>query len=170
MGCCIALTGISRDCGSNIGGIKRAWGACHDDAGTPTLTSGVITALGSTSGWKEFEFRKQTGSVTQTVTNDLTVGSSYIESEITFQFTQQETSKRIEVDALSKSDTSWIIQDNNDRFWYFGFDYPVNMSAGTAETGTAFGDLNGYNITLSDTSKELAYEVSESAMSSLLSV
>lgn len=168
MGCCITLSGITRDCGSNIGGIKRAWGACHDEAGKPTLSSEMITALGSSNVWKEFEFRKQTGSVTQTITNDLTVGSSYVESEITFQFTQQETAKRIEIEAMAKGDTAWIIQDNNDRFWYFGFDYPVNMSAGTAETGTAFGDLNGYNITLSDTSKELAYEVSGTAMSSLI--
>lgn len=168
MGCCITLTGIARDCGSSIGGIKRAWGACFDEVGTPTVTAEIITALGSTSGWKEFEFRKQTGSVTQTITNDAAIGSSYVESEIVFQFSKQETPKRIEINAIAQGDTAWIIQDNNDRYWYFGYDNPVNLSAGTAETGTNFADLNGYNITLSDLSKQLAYEVSASAMSSLI--
>lgn len=168
MGCCTTLTGIVRDCGSNIGGIKKAWAGCFDEVGKPTITEGKITALGNTTSWKEYEFRKQTGSFTQTMTNDTTTGTSYVESEIVLQFGRQETSKRLEITALSASETAWIIQDNNDRFWYFGYDYGVLLATGTGETGTALGDFNGYNITLNDTSKEFAYEVSSEAMAQLL--
>lgn len=169
MGCCQTLTGILRDCESNIGGIKRAWIACYDNVSSPTVADEMITAIGTpTTEWHEFEFKKQTGSVTTTITKDDTTGSLYYESVIVLQFARQETSKRIEINSLAISDLAIIIQDNNNRYWYLGYDWGVTLTDGTAETGTAFTDLNGYNITLTDVSRELPYEVTDEAMQPLL--
>lgn len=168
MGCCQALSGIARDCGNSIGGIKRAWAACYDQAQTPTVTGGQITAFPTGIEWHEYEFRRQTGSVTSTITRDDTSGTLYYENAIVLQFLKQETTKRIEINALAQSDTVWAIEDNNDKIWYLGFDFPVSLNEGTAETGTALGDFNGYNITLNDLSRELPYEVTGAAKDSLL--
>lgn len=170
MGCCIAFTGVTKDCGSSIGGIKRAWGACFDNVGKPTIANDMISAIPDTAQWHEFEFRRQTGSVTTTITRDDTNGTLYYESAIVLQFTKQETAKRLEINALAASDTSWIIQDENDNFWYFGFDNPVTLSDGTAETGTAWADFNGYNITLTDVSKLLPYQIEQEAMNEILGI
>lgn len=168
MGCCVALTGFIRDCENSIGGIRRAWAACYDEAGKPTVTNDQISAIPNPNIWVEYEFRKQTGSVTQTITRDDTTGSLYYSSDIVLQFTKQETPKRLEINAIASSDTSWIIEDNNGKYWYFGYFYPVTLSDGTAETGTVFDDLNGYNITLNVIENELAYEVTQSAMEAIL--
>lgn len=166
--CCVQLAGIVRNCDNNIGGIKRAWGACFDEAGAPTIADNMITALGNRDVWYLYEFRKETGSVTTTITRDDTIGSLYYSSDIVFQFAKQETVKRIEVMAITQGDTSWIVEDNNGKFWYFGLDFPVTSTDGSAETGTAFADFNGYNLTLNDVQKQLPYEVAAEAMAPLI--
>ena len=41
-----------------------------------------------------------------------------------------------------------IVQDNNSRYWLLGADNGLEATAGTAGTGTAFGDRSGYEMTL----------------------
>ncbi len=165
MGCCRTFSGIARGCDPSVGGIKKAWIACYDSV-TPTVVDNQITSLtNSGEGFKEFEFKKQTGSVTQSFQAG---DSNYYEQTITLQFARQETAKQIEINALAVGDLVVIIQDNNGKYWYFGFDNPVTMSGNEATTGTAFSDLNGYDITLLGTDFQLAYEVSEAVMASIV--
>lgn len=168
MGCCRTLSGIIRDCDANVGGIKRAWIACFDEAGTPTVTNDEISALGDATAFHEYEFRRQTGSVEKAYTIDDAAGTTYVESTIVLQFSKMETQKRVEIVNIAQSDVVVIIEDNNNKFWYFGFDYGVRMSEGGGETGTAFADLNAYTLTLVDVSKELPYELSDAAIAALL--
>lgn len=169
MGCCQTLTGFIRDCDANVGGIKRVWVGCFDNVQTPTVTNEEISAIViPTEGWAEYEFRKQTGSFTETITTDQAIGSLYYESEIVLQFTKQETEKRIEIKALAVSDIAMIIEDNNGEFHYFGYFRPVTMSTGTIETGTAFADLNGYNLTFNSIENEPHYLLSQTAIDQLL--
>lgn len=169
MACCGTLQGIPLDCERGVGGIIKAWIACRDNINV-TIADGEITAISPSDldTWHEFLFRKQTGSVTTTITTDDAAGTLYYESAIVLQFTKQETSKRLAINALGLSDLAIIIQDSNKRYWYFGYDYGVTLTDGSAETGTALADFNGYNITLTDLSRELPYEVTPEAMESIL--
>lgn len=169
-GCCVTMQGIARDCDNSIGGIRRAWGACANEVTTPMLDSqgAMISAIPESDPWKLYEFRKETGSVTTTITKDQASGSLYYSSDIVLQFAKQETVKRLEVMAIAQGDTEWIIEDNNGKYWYFGYYWPVNLSDGTAETGTALADLNGYNVTLQEVSKYMPYEISADAMAAIL--
>lgn len=168
MGCCEQFSGLMRDCDGNVGGIKRCWIACYDQVTGKTITADQISAIEFESGaFKEFEFRKQTGSVTQSFQLGDN-GSQYYEQTITLVFRKQETPKRIEINALAISDIVVIIEDNNGKFWYFGYDNYVTLTANEAETGTAFSDLNGYTITLLGTDYQLAYEVTEEAMQAII--
>lgn len=168
-GCCLTLAGIVKDCNAGMGGIDKAYIACHTDVSGVTVTEGMITAITATpESFKEYEFRKQTGSVTTTINSDTSVGSVYFESAIVLQFAKQETAKRLEIAALAQADLVVIIKDNNGKYWYFGKDFGVTLSEGTGETGTAFGDFNGYNITLTDMSREYPFEVSEDAMNDIV--
>lgn len=169
MGCCAAFSGITRDCDGNVGGIKRAWIACYDSVTGKTITGEKISAITLEDGteFSPFEFRKQTGSATQSFQLGDN-GTSYYEQTITLVFSKQETSKRLELNSLAFSDLVVIIEDNNGMYWYFGYDNPVTLSANEAETGTAFGDFNGYTVTLLGTDWQLAYEVTAEAMASII--
>lgn len=164
MACCETLSGIAFDCLRGRAGIKRAFIACYDNV-TATFSNDMVATI--TGAFSEYQFRKQTGSVTTTITVDDINGSIFYDSAIVLQFSKQETSKRIEIAAIALGDLVVVVEDNNGKYWYFGKDFPVNLSDGTAETGTAFTDFNGYNITLSDQSMELPYELSAAAIASI---
>ena len=50
---------------------------------------------------------------------------------------------------LARARVYVIVQDNNDQYWFLGAANGLEMTAGTAGTGTAFGDRSGYELTLS---------------------
>jgi hypothetical protein len=81
---------------------------------------------------------------------------------------KMETSKRLEIMALMMSACAVIVKDANDKYWYLGKDNYVECSAGSATTGTATSDANHYELTLSDTSAELPYEVDATVIPELL--
>lgn len=167
--CCVTLAGISKGCDASMGGIEKAYIACTSSVSGVEVDEDVITSITTVEdGFKEYTFRKQTGSVETTINNDDTTGSIFYESNIVLQFAKQETAKRVEIGALAVGDLVVIIKDNNGKYWYYGFDFPVTLAEGSGETGTSFTDFNGYNITLADFAKQMPYEVGEDIIQTLV--
>lgn len=155
------LSGIAVGCKDSIGGIKKAWFAPYGVAVSVEDNVLKIASEGIAS-FKAYNFRKATGSMTSTLNTSETAGNSFT-TEVTLQFLKQETTKRLEIMGLLMNELVGVIKDGNNKYWYIGYDYPVEGSASTAETGTAMTDLNGYNITITDNSIELPYEITDSA-------
>ena len=164
------MTGIPSECKDSIGGIKAAYIAEHADVENLGEELGIITEIGMATGktFKPFVFRKETGNFTSTINSDDAAGTTFVQSEIVLQFTKQETAKRLEIAALMVGNCAVIIEDGNGKYWYFGQNFPVVLTAGSAASGTAMGDFNGYNITLTDKSKELPREVDADIIAGLL--
>lgn len=154
------LSGIAVGCKDSIGGIKKAWFAPY---GVSVSVEDNVLKIASEgiASFKAYNFRKATGSMTSTLNTSETAGNSFT-TEVTLQFLKQETSKRLEIMGLLMNELVGVIKDGNNKYWYIGYDYPVEGSAGTAETGTAMTDLNGYNITITDNSIALPYEITDS--------
>ena len=170
MSCVQTLSGLARDCNSNMGGILEALIAPFDDVTAVTITDGVISAItmASSKKFKKYNFAKNTGNLTSTYNIDPASGVRYVTSDLLLQFNRMETTKRVEITALAMSDLVVICKDANGKYWYLGKDEPVNASAGDGQTGTARGDANRYTITLRDESQEMPYEVSDSIIEGLL--
>ena len=170
MACSITMTGIAAECKDSIGGIKAAYIAEHADLESLDEESGIITEIVMATGktFKPFVFRKETGNFTSTINSDDAAGTTFVQSEIVLQFTKQETAKRLEIAALMIGNCAVIIEDGNGKCWFFGEDFPVVLTAGSAASGTAMGDFNGYNITLTDKSKALPQEVAANVIAGLL--
>lgn len=183
----IVLKGIMMDCSNSIGGIKKVWLARYSDIaqvngktatiGDITETEGGetrvlgkgVTAISLKSGgeWFEYQFRKNTGSLTSTLNVDEANGNNYITSELSLVFSKMETKKRMEMAALAVGAVVAVVLDSNGKYWLLGFDDYVSASAGTGETGTAKEDRNAYTITLSTDSAEWPYELSATAAASV---
>lgn len=172
MSCPTTLTGIGLSCADAIGGIKRVLIALDSDVTAVTVdsTTDVISAItmASSAKFKEFRFRKQTGSYTSTVANDDAAGTSSVTSEISLQFTKAEATSRLAIQALINANAVAIVEDQLGNFIYFGFDNPVTCTAGTMVSGTAVGDLNGFTLTLQDLSRQLPHFVDSSIIGGLL--
>ena len=170
MPCIQTLSGLAKDCAANMGGIVEVMIANFADVTGVTITDGVVSAvtMAADAKFKKYSFAKNTGSLTSTYNIDAASGVKYVTSDLLLQFNRMETSKRVEITALSLGDLAVIVKDANGKYWYLGKDEPVNASAGDGQTGTARGDANRYTITLQDESLEMPYEVDETIIPSIV--
>ena len=167
-----ALSGIAMACKDNMGGIKEVYIAKSADVATKTLNteeSQIATiTMADKATFKTYKFRKGTANMTSTASSDEAIGNFSVTTELALQFSKMETSKRLEIMAMCLEDVEVIVLDWNGKYWYLGYDFPVSATAATAQTGTATTDLNGYNVTLSDTSAEFPFEVPASIIDDLI--
>ena len=170
MSCIQTLSGLAKDCAANMGGIVEVMIANFADVTGVTITDGVVSAvtMAADAKFKKYSFAKNTGSLTSTYNIDAASGVKYVTSDLLLQFNRMETTKRVEITALSLGDLAVIVKDANGKYWYLGKDEPVNASAGDGQTGTARGDANRYTITLQDESLEMPYEVDDTIIPSIV--
>lgn len=161
MSCTVTLSGINTSCAGQRGGIKVVYAVNKADVTSVTVATNQITGITLDTGKTliTYEFRKNTGSLTSTYTIDDATGVKFVTSALALQFSKMETAKRVSFQALVEGETVVICEDCNGKRWFLGYDNAVTATEATAQTGTAGGDLNGYNITLTDESNELPYEV-----------
>jgi hypothetical protein len=166
MGCAKTLTGMDLDCRESVGGIKEVYILGDRSKVTVTIVKDAITDITLDSGavshkFLPYKFRKQTGSMISTINTSEENGTTFVQTDVTLVFHKMEAKKRLEIASLMVGDCAMLVKDGNNKYWYLGLDEPVTLTAGTAGTGTAKGDKNGYDLTLTDLSDTLPYEVSE---------
>ena len=170
--CNQTLNGITLDCSHSLGGIKTVYIANYGDVESVIVddASGTISGLTMASGatFQPYQFRKQTGSLTSTLTVDETAGVNYVSTELSLVFTKMETAKRIELSALSIGQLAVIVEDSNGTFWYLGKDDYVSATSGTGQSGVAKGDGNSYSIVLRDESDTYPYEITKEAVQKVI--
>lgn len=169
MSCSQTLSGISKDCTGNLGGIKRVLITNADDVASVTVTSDIVTAItmNNSAVFYEFNFRPATSSMTSTWQVNNENGTNYVQTLLAMVFNRMETTKRAAIMALAQADVVAVVEDNNGTYWYLGYDSPMHLNAGDGPTGTALADRNGYSITLEDNSKALPYEVDATIIQNL---
>ena len=170
--CNQTLNGITLDCSHSLGGIKTVFIANYGDVESVSAdtSSGKIVSvtMAASAKFKPYQFRKQTGSLTSTLTVDETAGVNYVSTELSLVFTKMETAKRLELSALSIGQLAVIVEDSNGTFWFLGKDDYVSATAGGAQTGVAKGDGNNYTLTLRDESDTYPFEIEKSAVDSII--
>jgi hypothetical protein len=170
---CEALEGIVKSCDNNSGGIYKVWINQQDNISsigldsilTWTIDTIALTAPANT--YTEFEIRRNTGSYTEEAAIDLVNGSSYYTQTITLMFHRRDQSKSqaIKVLGAGQQYLNAIVQDANGKYWYF----PYLQLTGAAEgSGTARADGSKYSVTLTAENEYLAYEVTETAVQSVI--
>lgn len=157
MSSCANIKNFTYDaCQGNIGGVKKVWIANYVDnavvvpesGDTEGIVTGFATAV-TTGSFYEFQFRKNTASMTSTLNvNDN--GSSYVSTELSLIFSRMDADKRAAIMSLVLSDAMVVVEDCNGIMWFLGEENPVNVSAGTGETGQQKADNNAYSVTLTD--------------------
>ena len=153
------MTGISRDCAPNMGGIKRLLLILFANVmASVDQTTGKITSIEIATGaekFKEFALPKGVASLTSTLNANQENGTNYVTNVLTLAFNRMNTEKRMAVSAMAVAECAAIIEDNNGKYWYIGLDEPLAASGGDTGTGAAKTDRNGYGINLQ--SEELSY-------------
>jgi hypothetical protein len=60
-----------------------------------------------------------------------------------------------------------IVKNNNDEYFLVGKEYGCDVTAMVANTGTAMGDSNGYEVTLSAIEAEAPYKLQAGVVTTL---
>ena len=174
MYCLQTLKGINADCQSNLGGIVEAYfggfGQFDITVNESSHTVSAMTAISGATDGKlyKYEFARQTGSLTSTITVDEANGVRYYTNVAALQFSRLEASKHVEIEALAAGQLVGIFKDNNGNYWLVGYDGYMSATEAQAQSGQAYGDLNGYTTSLSQMSAHLPYKIDYATFSALI--
>ena len=164
---CNLTQGFTLDCKDAVGGIK----SIHliDWASTGfTVSGGEVTATTVASGdVYTYELPKGVGSMTTTTNVSQENGTVFNQTDIVARLRKLSTTKRNELKLLAQNRVFCIVKDNNDNYWLAGNEYGCDITAMTSESGTAMGDVQGYNFTLSAIEAESPYLVQAAVATSL---
>ena len=153
---CALTTGFYLDCRDSIGGVKsvRLAGLQEYEALSATIVDGAVTVIPATATFYKYEQLKETSSLTETINGSSQNGTVYFTPEVVIVLSKLDVTKRNEIKVLSQQRLVAIVEGNDGSYWLVGYENGLELNAGTSATGTAFGDLSGYSLTLSGMEKE----------------
>jgi hypothetical protein len=150
---CALTTGFDLDCRDSIGGVKSVRLASLEDY-TAMAATGAST--GAITGWTtaaldfyKYDQLKETSSLTESINGSSQNGTVYFTPEVTLVLSKLDVTKRNEIKVLAQQRLVAIVEGNDSTYWVVGYQNGLELNAGTSATGTAFGDLSGYSLTLS---------------------
>lgn len=172
MACSQTLSGIVRDCNPNAGGLSEIFIANADDVTAVTMdTSGEkIASVTMATGkkFKKFYFKPRQAGITFTPQFNEAGEYAGEDGVLTMNFGRIDTTKRVQVAALSVAELVVIYRDNNGFYWYIGKDAPVLRNGGDTTHGTQKTDYNHFGIQLHSQDKGLPYEVDADAIDDIV--
>lgn len=165
---CNLNSGWVLDCNDAQGGIEAIY-MTNGPVDSITESAGNITAItvgGAAlvpADWLKFETPRQTSSLVETITPSQENGTVTYQQDLTCIFNRMSAEKRNEILLMAQNNNIVAVaKDNNGTFWSIGIERGAYMTAGSAESGTAYADRNGYTITISGMEKAPMYTVSAS--------
>ena len=153
---CFNTANIELGCAASVGGLKKLYVLAGSITGTTYDVDGALSAAAGTGNIYTFELQKQTSNLTETFNISLENGTTFFQQDVVAIFNKMDQDKRNQLKLLTRNRQIVLFaEDNNDTIWYLGSDFDGGfVSAGSGESGTAFGDRNGYSVTVSTFSKE----------------
>ncbi len=149
MACDLTLTGRGVGCKDALGGIKRIYVAEWVDGLWDPIVSGEVADATTAVTFKTYDMTRGSGSLTQTITADLAAGTVFFDQVCSVTFNKAAVADIAEISNLVKGRMAVLVQDNNDNWFVVGLKNGVEVSGGTAQTGQAAGDQNGFTLEFS---------------------
>ncbi len=166
---CALTTGFTLDCRNSNGGIEAVYFTELENKATLVATGTVIDTftLGSGKQFFKYELRKKTSIFEQNFQVNNENGTVFYEQTLSVKLDKLETTKRNEILLLAQNNLMVIIKDNNGKYWLMGQTRGTLLNGGKGTTGTAYGDMSGFELTFMGEEPELAKEVTASLLDTL---
>ena len=152
---CDITSGFTLGCRDNSGGIRNIYVLSGSISTITEASDGLISDISGSGTFYKFELTKNTGDLTEAPTPSLENGTVYYEQTLNVAFHKLQSSIRNQVKVLAQNpDLKIIVETNNGnespytgRYFLVGRYRGATLSAGSATSGTAFGDANQYALT-----------------------
>ena len=170
MSCCNSITGITFSCLSNTGGVKEIYIACFDSLVSATVSSGEIIFATVSAPFEQFQFNKNTSSITEEATINLENGTTFYTQTVTLVIPRREVSKRNAILLLADGQPNLhiIVKDQNDEYWWVGYENGANLTANVTGSGTTKTELNGYTLTFTAEEPSLALGIDPAVIPTII--
>ena len=142
---CDLTSGRLLDCKDSVGGIRSILLMPLDDY-APTYTATVLSAVTAATGYR-YDLPKATGSYSEAITVSTENGTVFYEDTLTIKLHRLDNAMRDELKLIAQNRLVCFILDNNNNQWAMGEVLGAELTAGTANTGTALGDAYAYDLT-----------------------
>lgn len=166
---CALTQGYTLDCRDSLGGISEVYFMALQDVASVTESAGVVTTLTKDAGKRFYKYQlvKATSFFNENVASNIQNGTLHYTPELTIILNKLQANTRNEILLLAKNTLVAVVKDNNGKYWMLGQTRGLDLTGGSAATGTAEGDRSGYTLTFGGAEPELAPEVSSSVISTL---
>ena len=172
MSTCDIVSGFTLGCRDNTGGLKNIY-ILSGSISSVNGTEGLITSITGSGTFYKFELTRQTGDFTETINASLENGTIFYEQTVNAPFHKLQSSTRNQIRTLARNpDIVMIVESNNSEtgtvFFLLGQTRGLTLSGGQAQTGTAFGDLQGYTLTFTGQEPDPASSITGTTLTSSL--
>lgn len=167
---CALTQGYNLDCRLNYGGVKEVYIIEFDNVSSITESAGVVTAITkvATKVFYKYNLIAHTGEGDEATTWNREMGTMTNKQTVKFPINKMTVAVRNELMLLGQNRLLFVIVDENGTNWLYGRDYGLMLVTSAAKTGRLLGDRNGYELVFEGDEKNLAYEVNDATLATLL--
>lgn len=170
MSTCKSLTGLSKDCTPNVGGIRRVFLNLLNNIDSITIVNNVVTDL-TTINQDFIEYEAPKDAISYNIDTSIDdFGVWEYNHTLTFKISKRLPSKQQELMNLIEGNFDYValVLDANEQWWLLGAEAGINVKTLTGGSGKAKGDGSFYETSLSGIQPKLEYGVTEAVALSLI--
>jgi hypothetical protein len=167
---CYTTANICKGCRDAVGGIKQVYIVAGCVTGVTENADQEILTVGATGGTVyTYQVEKNTSNFVENIQASLENGTVVYNQQVNLVFLKLQQSTRNQIKLLAQNTNMKVfVETNEGSIFYLGEDFGMALSSGTAESGTAFADRNGYTLLLEGFEKEPAKKLAGSMSSTLV--
>lgn len=167
---CYITSNVCKGCRDSVGGIKQVYIVAGCVTGTTENADQEILTVGATGGTVfTFQVEKNTSNFVETIQASLENGTVVYNQVLSLVFLKLQQSTRNQIKLLAQNTNMKVFVETNDgTIFYLGEEFGLAINGGTAESGTAFADRNGYTITMEGFERVPAKQLANSLASTLV--
>lgn len=166
---CALSQGFTLDCRDSMGGMELAYLIEFDNVSGNIQSGGVVTTITKVTGkrfWK-YNQKRETASWEEAYNDNSQNGTSFHTQTLNLVLNKMSGAQSQEVKLLAQNRLMAVVKDRNGKYFLLGEEVGLEREGGKAGSGTAPGDRNGYEITLTSSNRNPAPEVSASIIAGL---
>lgn len=169
VGNCALTSDYSFGCDVGIGGVKECYIIELGNVASVTESSGTLTTITKATGkvFRKYQLVLETASFDEDITGNRQNGTLFYPQKGVIIINKQQVAVRNEILLLAKNQLAFVVKDNNGAYKYYGREFGMMLQTGSANTGTAWGDRNGYTLNFTGNELELAPFVSDAVIATL---
>lgn len=161
---CAIQAGYTIDCRESIGGLQAVFIAEFGNITSIAEVSGLVTGITKATGKRfyKFEVPRAVANATSNGTGSEENGSFFYTHQVVFPINKRDSTTANIIRTLAKNKCMVVTLDMDGVYRMYGKGNGLYVSTVDSGSGTAAGDRQGYNLTLSGIEKDEMLQVSNS--------